>query len=160
VLPAPNPDPDANGLTLTFNQRFPGQTAFAESGLNYNYFRDDDPQTGRYVESDPIGLHGGANTYLYVFAGPLSNVDQFGLETQPGSGKPSSYPNCFKWPSFPKKGCDDCALQCQKGQLKATRDCIKDCRWRYVLAPGQSLLLGACSEMSQEWGRQCLDGCQ
>ncbi|MDF5946520.1 RHS repeat-associated core domain-containing protein [Pseudomonas aeruginosa] len=35
--------------------RFPGQFYDAESGLHYNYFRDYDPETGRYVESDPIG---------------------------------------------------------------------------------------------------------
>ncbi|MER0811083.1 RHS repeat-associated core domain-containing protein, partial [Pseudomonas aeruginosa] len=37
------------------NLRFPGQYYDAESGLHYNYFRDYDPETGRYVESDPIG---------------------------------------------------------------------------------------------------------
>lgn len=34
------------------NIRFPGQQADAESGLNYNYFRDYDPTLGRYIESD------------------------------------------------------------------------------------------------------------
>jgi uncharacterized protein RhaS with RHS repeats len=44
-----------------------------------NYFRDYDPQMGRYVESDPIGLGGGVNTYAYTFASPVSNMDPLGL---------------------------------------------------------------------------------
>ena len=77
---------DANGLQLAFNQRFPGQTAFDESGLNYNYFRDYDPQTGRYVQSDPIGLDGGSvSTYTYVNDDPLSYIDPEGLAS---SGAP------------------------------------------------------------------------
>ena len=55
---AANEDPDTNGVTFTYILRFPGQYYDQESGLNYNYFREYDPVTGRYIESDPIGLAG------------------------------------------------------------------------------------------------------
>ncbi|WP_084784156.1 RHS repeat domain-containing protein [Marinobacterium aestuarii] len=78
-------DPDGDGQRFTFNLRFPGQYFDAETGLYYNYFRDYDPSVGRYVESDPIGLQGGLNTYTYGGGNPLSYVDPLGLLCGKGS---------------------------------------------------------------------------
>ena len=57
----------------------PGQYFDKETNLFYNYFRDYDPATGRYVQSDPIGLEGGINTYSYVRNSPLMWFDRKGL---------------------------------------------------------------------------------
>jgi len=64
----------------TLDIRLPGQYADAETGNYYNYFRDYDPDTGRYLTSDPIGLNGGFNAYAYVGAMPTMNIDPLGLE--------------------------------------------------------------------------------
>jgi RHS repeat-associated protein len=62
------------------NAILPGQYYDVETGLNYNYFRDYDPGTGRYVESDPIGLAGGSwSIYTYAGSDPIDQVDYFGL---------------------------------------------------------------------------------
>lgn len=62
----------------------PGQYYLAESGLMYNMNRTYDKDTGRYIESDPIGLAGGSySTYIYGNNNPISNSDPSGLQAIP-----------------------------------------------------------------------------
>jgi RHS repeat-associated protein len=92
----PNGDPGNTGATFDLPLRLPGQYADKETNLNYNYFRSYDSAIGRYVQSDPIGLSGGLNSYSYVdsvgklphlnlnpyayaSSNPLSRVDPKGL---------------------------------------------------------------------------------
>lgn len=77
-ITAANEDPDKNGVKFTYNLRFPGQYYDEETGLHHNGFRDYDPTIGRYIESDPIGLSGGINTYAYVLNNPLFYTDIHG----------------------------------------------------------------------------------
>lgn len=51
---------------LPQNLRFQGQYLDRESGLHYNTFRFYDPDIGRFISPDPIGLLGGDNLYLYA----------------------------------------------------------------------------------------------
>jgi RHS repeat-associated protein len=64
-----NHDPFGDGAatgSLSYNLRLPGQYFDSETGLHYNGYRDYDPSTGRYVQSDPIGLAGGVDPYAYA----------------------------------------------------------------------------------------------
>ncbi len=75
---APNQNPAGLG-TFPYNLRFPGQYYMAETGLNQNWNRDYDPLVGKYIESDPIGLIGGINTYAYGYQSPVQSIDPRGL---------------------------------------------------------------------------------
>jgi len=68
----------AEGFSVEVRLRFPGQYFDEETGLHQNWWRTYDPQTGRYVRSDSIGLNGGSNTYNYTFNNPLRYMDPTG----------------------------------------------------------------------------------
>jgi RHS repeat-associated protein len=76
---AANQNPSGLGA-FAYNLRFPGQYYDAETGLSQNYLRDCyDPQTGRYCQSDPIGLMGGSfSPYAYAGGNPISYADPNG----------------------------------------------------------------------------------
>jgi len=66
--------------------RFPGQYYDQETGLHYNYFRYYNPQTGRYITPDPIGLEGGINLFAYVQNNPVNFIDPNGMKAFPYHG--------------------------------------------------------------------------
>ena len=110
------------------NLRFPGQFFDAETGLHYNWHRYYDPETGRYVSADPIGLDGGMNIYAFVENNPVNTIDPAGLKTC-GSGynEPfvpdnpfgfqfsnccAGHDNCYETCGREKKDCDDEFKKC------------------------------------------------
>ena len=64
---------------IELNLRMPGQYFDEESGLFYNYFRNYQPNQGRYTQADPIGLEGGLNRFGYVGGNALGFSDPLGL---------------------------------------------------------------------------------
>jgi len=141
----------ANGITLL--NGFPGQYRDSETGLNYNYYRDYDPSIGRYIQSDPIGLGGGLNTYGYVGGNPLRRTDPYGLSeqdvenifnkyndiviymTESGSRHPNPYLNNLGSTfGLGYLGCDDQAYVVQSSlELMPTKD-----TWEYEIIPGDT----------------------
>ncbi len=59
--------------------RLPGQYHDAESGLHDNLMRSYDPQAGRYLEPDPLGLAAGFDPHAYADGNPLVAIDPLGL---------------------------------------------------------------------------------
>ena len=55
-----------------------GTATGRRDGLHYNRFRYYDPEVGRFIHQDPIGLDGGDNLYRYA-PNPLNFIDPNGL---------------------------------------------------------------------------------
>jgi hypothetical protein len=111
---------------------------------HYNYFRDYDPVLGRYIESDPIGLEGGLNTYGYVFSSPLSFTDPT------GEGVPAVARGAWGIGSAAHRGIgialgvplgvwlyERCEARNEKERCrKVQEECIKDCSTAPPLGQG------------------------
>jgi RHS repeat-associated protein len=80
------------------NLRFQGQYFDDETGLHYNTFRYYDPEVGRFVTQDPIGLDGGSNLYRYVL-NPTGWIDPLGWTGFDASGRPLSSSQYSVWTS-------------------------------------------------------------
>jgi RHS repeat-associated protein len=78
---APNQNPDLDANQFVFSMRFPGQRYDLISGLNQNGFREYEPGTGRYPQSDPLGQVAGVSTYAYAHSQPIMMIDPLGLQS-------------------------------------------------------------------------------
>jgi len=110
--------------------RFPGQYLDQESGLQYNYFRTYESATGRYIESDPIGLQGGGATFAYVSSNPRARVDFYGTFTtvpfEPRGGEVGGTTICdgyfLTYELYWKEPCTiDCAREHERSHVDDVR---------------------------------------
>jgi RHS repeat-associated protein len=102
--------------------RFPGQYYDQETGLHYNYFRYYNPQTGRYITPDPIGLEGGINLFSYVQNNPVNFRDRVGLLDRVDEVFPPSpaFTECVK--NLPEE-----SASALKKAVEEYDQCKKDC---------------------------------
>ncbi|MFO1434557.1 MAG: RHS repeat-associated core domain-containing protein [Candidatus Competibacteraceae bacterium] len=73
------------------NLRFPGQYFDIETKTHSNYSRDYEPDSGRYIQPDPVGLRGGVNVYIYSDNNPLKNLNRSGVDNIGCDGVPDIF---------------------------------------------------------------------
>lgn len=176
----PNEDPDGNSQNFEFNLRFPGQYFDKETNLAYNYFREYDPAVGRYIQSDPIGLRGGGNTFSYVFSSPVATYDYLGLRScslrSRWLGEPfdlvetsSTFIDVGSFPRYNSAATAQCALEVKgdkKSPIPPTWEKLGSCIWAGVefdKSPNKLILETLIQTattyrawVTEEW---CVDGC-
>lgn len=76
------------------------------------------------MESDPIGLKGGLNTYLFADARPISKFDYFGLEACPPPGR--CHYLCYGVPGYPLVTCN--RIECKGDTCKTTNTLVAELR--------------------------------
>lgn len=122
-----NEDPSGLG-SFAYRLRFPGQQFDAASSIQYNYYRDYEPATGRYVESDPSGLRGGLNTYIYT-PDPLIWVDPLGLARIGGPTRRDVMgENCA---FYGKPTCECCGCELTKPKKSKRGDSPPSTDWQF-----------------------------
>lgn len=106
------------------NLRFPGQYFDSETGFYHNLHRDYDPNIGRYIQHDPIGLSGGVNSYIYALSNPVVFSDPIGLTFKNMYKRASTVSECERIHSDNYEDILDEALNCdQKKDIKSQRNC-------------------------------------
>ncbi|MET1080333.1 MAG: RHS repeat-associated core domain-containing protein [Pseudomonas sp.] len=111
----------AQSNPLEQNLRFQGQYFDPETGLHYNRFRHYDPDCGRFVSQDPIGLAGGANNYQYA-PNPVTWIDPLGLTPCPlitsrVKENNSLHKEAKKLSESESRGINSLLAQIQQGQM-------------------------------------------
>ncbi|MDE2384366.1 MAG: RHS repeat protein [Alphaproteobacteria bacterium] len=76
----------STSASVASNLRFPGQYFLIETGFAYNWHRFYDAVTGRYTQSDPLGLRAGMSRYGYGYSSPFRFTDRTGLEVESTHG--------------------------------------------------------------------------